>query len=172
MRSRIWGICVLLAFTMAVRAQSGGGEGWSTYSNDAGKFSIMLPAAPAEGSTTEKGVLLHTFQVVQKPRIYMVLYSDYPDADLTLETATRLKLEKDGFLRGLSGSLVSEREFKFKRGATELPAMDFTAETNSAIYKCVVVIDSHRVYFIGAGSIKGNDSTKEFERFLGSFSLK
>jgi len=38
-------------------------------------------------------------------------------------------------------------------------------------YKSVVVLDGRRVYFACAGSIKGNDSTSEFERFLGSFTL-
>ena len=174
MRTRLSGICVLVLFTAGLWAQTGAAAGWSIYSNDAGRFSVLLPAAPQEGSSTEKGVLLHSFQVVQKPRMYMVVYSDYPEADLRLETPARLKAEMNGFLTGINGTLVSQREFKFKRGTAELPAVEFTAETSTpnAIYKCIVVLDSQRVYLLGAASIKGNDSTSEFERFLGSFTLR
>jgi len=171
MRFRMWGICVLLALGIAACAQNGG-DGWSKYSNDGGKFSVMVPTQPQEGSKTEKGVLLHTFQMVQPPRMYMVLYSDYPEADLRLETPVRLRAERDGFLKGISeGKLVSEREFKFMRGSRELPALEFASETPKVNYKTMVILDGQRVYFICAGGLKGNDSTREFERFLGSFAL-
>jgi hypothetical protein len=168
-RSVIFSLLLMLA--VAGWAQSGQ-QGWSKYSNDAGKFSMFVPGTPEETSSTAKGVLLHTFKVLQRPRLYLVIYSDYPDADLELKTAARLAAEKDGFLKGLSnGKLISEREITFKRGNTDLPALEFTAETDSVNYKSVVVLDGRRVYFACAGSIKGNDSTSEFERFLGSFTL-
>ena len=171
MRRKPFAVCVLLALGIAAWAQNGG-DGWSKYSNEGGKFSVLVPGQPEEGSRTEKGVLLHTFQVVQSPRMYMVLYSDYPEADLRVETPERLRAERDGFLKGTSdGKLISEREFKFKRGSTELPALEFTSESAKAIYKVMVILDGQRVYFVGTGGLKGNDSTREFERFLGSFAL-
>jgi hypothetical protein len=171
MRKKILVVCLLLIGTVG-RSQSGGNAEWSKYSNDGGKFSVVMPAAPEESSSSEKGVLLHTFKIIQRPRMYMVIYSDYPDADLKLEISTRLKAERDGFLRGVGdGKLVSEREFKFKRGNTELPALEFTSETNTVTYKSLVILDERRVYFVCAGSVKGNDSTSQFERFLGSFIL-
>lgn len=163
--------CLVLMFALAGWAQSGN-AGWSKYTNDSGKFSMLVPGTPEETSSTAKGVLLHTFKVLQRPRLYLVIYSDYPDADLELKTSTRLAAERDGFIKGLTdGKLVSEREITFKRGNTDLPALEFTAETETVNYKSVVVLDGHRVYFACAGSIKGNDSTSEFERFLGSFTL-
>lgn len=163
--------CFVLMFACAGWAQSGD-AGWNKYSNDAGKFSMLVPGTPEETSSTAKGVMLHTFKVLQRPRLYLVIYSDYPDAELELQTSTRLAAEKDGFIKGLTnGRLISEREITFKRGDTELPALEFTAETDKVNYKSVVVIDGHRVYFACAGAIKGTDSTSEFERFLGSFTL-
>jgi hypothetical protein len=171
MPKKILVVCLLLIGTVG-RSQSGGNAGWSKYSNDGGKFSVVMPAAPEESSSSEKGVLLHTFKIIQRPRMYMVIYSDYPDADLKLEISTRLKAERDGFLSGVGdGKLVSEREFKFKRGNTELPALEFTSETNTVTYKSLVILDERRVYFVCAGNVKGNDSTSQFERFLGSFTL-
>jgi hypothetical protein len=163
--------CLLLMIAVAGWAQSNNAA-WSKYSNDTGKFSMLVPGTPEESSSTTKGVMLHTFKVLQRPRLYLVIYSDYPDADLELKTSTRLAAERDGFIKGLSnGKLISEREITFKRGDAELPALEFTAETDNVNYKSVVVLDGHRVYFACAGSIKGNDSTSDFERFLGSFSL-
>ena len=131
-----------------------------------------MPAQPEESSKTEKSVVLQTFKVIQRPRLYLVIYSYYPDADLKLETSERLRMEKDGFIKGLGdGKLTSERVFKFKRGSADVPALEFTAETDGATYKSLVLVDGHRVYFVCAGSIKGNDSTSQFERFLGSFTL-
>lgn len=161
----------LLLFSAAAWAQAGE-AGWKKYSSEAGKFSMRVPGTPDESASTEKGVMLHTFKVLQRPRLYLVIYSDYPDADLELKTSSRLASERDGFIKGLTnGKLVSEREITFKRGNTDLPALEFTAETESVNYKSVVVLDGRRVYFACAGSIKGNDSTGEFERFLGSFTL-
>lgn len=171
MRKKLFIVCLLVLGTIS-RSQSGDNAGWSKYSNDGGKFSVMMPAAPEESSSTDKGVLLHTFKILQRPRVYMVIYSDYPDADLKLDTPTRLKAERDGFLKGVDdGKLISEREFKFKRGDTELPALEFTSETGNVTYKSLIILDQRRVYFVCAGSVKGNDSTSQFERFLGSFTL-
>lgn len=161
----------LLLFSAAAWAQAGE-AGWKKYSSEAGKFSMRVPGTPDESASTEKGVMLHTFKVLQRPRLYLVIYSDYPDADLELKASSRLAAERDGFIKGLTnGKLISEREITFKRGDTELPALEFTAETETVNYKSVVVLDGRRVYFACAGSIKGNDSTGEFERFLGSFTL-
>lgn len=171
MRKTLLVICLMLLGAIGW-SQSSDNTGWSKYSNDGGKFSVMIPAAPEESSSTEKGVLLHTFTILQRPRVYMVIYSDYPDADLKLETPTRLKAERDGFLKGVpDGKLITEREFKFKRGNTELPALEFSTETGSVTYKSLIILDQRRVYFVCAGSVKGNDSTSQFERFLGSFTL-
>ena len=172
MRKAILGICILLAVHAPVWAQSGGDAGWTKYSNGPGRFSVMLPGTPEEGSTTEKGILLHTFKVIQRPRMYMVIYSDYPDADLKLETSVRLAAERDGFVKQVAdGKLISQREFKFKRGSADLPALEFTTGSQNITFKSLVILDERRVYFVCAGSVNGNDSTSQFERFLGTFTL-
>ena len=170
MRKKILVVCLLLIGTVG-RSQSGGNAGWSKYSNDGGKFSVVMPAAPEESSSSEKGVLLHTFKIIQRPRMYMVIYSDYPDADLKLEISTRLKAERDGFLSGVSDENSFPNVNLSSRGDTELPALEFTSETNTVTYKSLVILDERRVYFVCAGSVKGNDLTSQFERFLGSFTL-
>ncbi len=172
MRRTYFASFLLLLFAITALCQTTDAPAWSKYSNDAGKFSVMLPGQPEEKSSTENGVVLNTFKVLQRPRLYMVIYSDYPDADLKLETRERLNAERDGFLKNITdGKLISEREFKFKRGSTDLPALEFTAETPNINYKGLIVLDGRRVYFVCAGAIKGNDSTTQFEKFLGSFTL-
>jgi hypothetical protein len=161
-----------IIFAVAAQAQTST-DGWNKFTSDAGKFSALFPGQPEEGAPAEKGIVLHTFRVVARPRIYMVLYSDYPDADLTLDTKTRLRAERDGFIKGAAeGKLIAEREFKFKRGSTELPALEFASEGDGINYKSIVIIDGRRVYFVCAGGLKGSDSTSQIERFLGSFELK
>ena len=166
-----WSICLCLL--AAGLAQTTGDAGWVKYSSDEGKFSALFPAQPQVSSTnSDKGVVIHIAQLTQRPRAYMVLYSVYPPADLKLEMSYRLKAERDGFINGINGGqLVSEREFKFKRGSTDLPALEFTAEDRVGVYKCVVVIDGELVYLAGVGSAKGADSTVEIARFLGAFTL-
>ena len=172
MRRTYSALCLLLLIAIAGWSQTAEEPTWSKYSNDNGKFSVMLPGQPEEKSSTENGVVLNTFKVLQRPRMYMVIYSDYPDADLKLETRERLNAERDGFIKNITdGKLVSEREFKFKRGSTDLPALEFTAETPTINYKSLIVLDGRRVYFACAGALKGNDSTTQFEKFLGSFIL-
>jgi hypothetical protein len=53
----------------------------------------------------------------------------------------------------------------------ELPALEFTSESSSGNYKCIVIIDGARVYLVGFGSAKGSDSAIQMDRFLGSFTL-
>jgi hypothetical protein len=170
---KVAGLWFVLLLAAASVAQTSSDGGWTRFSSEGGKFSALFPGAPEQNSTTEKGVVLHTVTLVDRPRVYMVLYSDYPEADGKLETTQRLNAERDGFLKGTTeGKLVAERQFKFKRGSTELPALEFTSETPTVTYKSVVVLDGTRVYFFCAGAVKGNDSTVQFERFLGSFQLQ
>src|SRR6185437_775801 len=172
MRAKFIGPCLLLALAVAAVAQSSSGADWSKYSSEPGKFSTLMPGHPEEGSSTDKGVVLHTFKLLVRPRLYMVVYSDYPEADAKLETTHRLQAERDGFIKGISGGrLISERQFTFKRNSEDLPALEFTSETSNVNYKCVVILDGTRVYFLGTGALKGVDSTAEMERFLGSFKL-
>jgi hypothetical protein len=160
---------LLLALAAAAIAQ---GADWNKYSDEPGKFSMLLPGQPEQSSSTEKGVVLHTFKLIVRPRLYMVIYSDYPEADAKLETTHRLQAERDGFIKGISdGRLISERQFTFKRNSEDLPALEFASETSKVNYKCVVILDGTRVYFLGTGALKGVDSTAEMERFLGSFKL-
>lgn len=171
-KKRILGWSVWLWVIAAGLAQTAGDPGWVKYSNQEGKFSALFPVQPQESSTTEKGVVVHLIQVMQRPRAYMVVYSVYTPADLLMEMSARLKAEREGFLKGIdNGQLVSEREFKFKRGSQELPALEFTAEGPKVNYKCIVIIDGVRVYLVGFGSVKGNDSAVPMARFLESFTL-
>jgi len=59
-----------------------------------------------------------------------------------LEISTGLKAERDGFLNGVSdGKARFEREFKFKRGNTELPALEFTRKQATSLNKSLVILD-------------------------------
>src|SRR3954468_6314566 len=91
----------LLVIGVAAWSQTAGEPAWTKYSHDGGKFSVTLPGQPEENSKSQNGVQLHTFQLVQRPRMYMVIYSDYPEGDLKLETSRRLRLEQEGFLKGI-----------------------------------------------------------------------
>jgi hypothetical protein len=161
------------ALAAAGLAQSGD-AGWVKFSSAEGRFSILFPAKPEESSSTEKGVVLHRFLVAQPPVMYMALYTDYPQDVEGLSPTVRLQAERDGLLKGLKGGkLISEEPFKFKRGNTDLPALRFSAESadRSDHFKCIVVLDGARAYFLGVGNFKGSDTTTQVERFLGSFKL-
>jgi hypothetical protein len=172
MRVKVIGFFLLLALAAAGVAQSSPGADWTRYSSEQGKFSMLVPGQPEQNSSVEKGVVLHTFKLLVRPRLYIVIYSDYPESDTKVEITQRLQAERDGFIKGLSDArLISERQFTFKRNSEDLPALEFTSETSNVNYKCVVILDRARVYFLGTGALKGVDSTAEMERFLGSFKL-
>ena len=78
MRMKVAGVFVLFCLISVSFGQTGSDGGWTRFTSQAGKFSVLLPAQPHEDSATEKGVLLHTFTVLDRPRMFMMLYSDYP----------------------------------------------------------------------------------------------
>ncbi len=146
-------------------------SGWIRYSNDPGRFSVLLPTSPEEGTSEEKNVTLHTFTLKQTGIIYLIVFSDYPDADLKLDMDTRLAGERDAFLKTLNATLISEKRFTASRGAAQIPATEFTADNPSGTFKCKVFIDGRRMYMLGIGNRKGVDSAAEAARFLDSFQL-
>lgn len=166
-------LSLFVLLVSSLLAQSGGSGDWSKYSSPEGKFSVLLPGEPKHSTSTENGAVLNNFELLQSPLIYMIVFSDYPSATLEKPIDVRLNAERDSFVKGLSANVQSEKRFKFQKGSHELPALQFVSDSAkpNANFKCVVVLDGTRVYFIGVGSLKGYDSTVQMDKFLDSFKL-
>jgi hypothetical protein len=166
MRRRAFAISLWLVIAAAAQGQS-----WKPYSNQPGSFSVMLPADPTETSRNDDGVMLHTFKVTRLPRqIYMVIYSDYPIRDFKMSPTARLNAERDEFVKH-GGRLISEHAFKFRRGSSELPALEFYSESGGFLYKSLAILDGSRVYFVCAGMAQEMNPTGRFKLFFDSFTL-
>lgn len=147
-------------------------DGWIKYVDEDGKFTVLLPAEPEKSSEDVKGVLVHGLQVTKIPVVCILAYSDYPAVNPDMDAA--LRAERDSFNKPLEGSVISEKKFKFRKAnGTDIPAMEFTAESAklNSNFRVRILIDGKRVYVVAIGSLKTSDTEAEFDRYIDSFTL-
>lgn len=171
MTAKLWTLFVLLCLLCVAQAQTHQDE-WTKYSDEDGRFSVMLPAQPEQTSESEKGVVVHGLRVIKAPLVCIIAYSDYPSVGSDIDVA--LNAERDSFIKPVEASIVSEKRFKYRKaGGGEVPALEFTAESAklASNFKVRIFIDGNRVYVVGIGSKKSEDTAREFDRYINSFTL-
>ena len=144
---------------------------WQRYSNEPGRFSVMLPAPlVTQAPTTDaNGIVTRTFVSSHAGKNYVIAYADggLPDRQGEMNDA------RDALLKGLSASLVSEHHFKSAQPVGETMATEFNCRSESLGMECKVRTFSHndRLYMIGALWRVGTGSSLDTDKFLDSFRI-
>ncbi len=147
-------------------------SGWIKFSNDLGRFSVLVPNAPTEKSETKDSdhgpFTTHLFIVRGSPvsPVYLIGWVDY-DPSFNFNRQAELEANRDNFVKGLQATLVSTRTTVINGYS----AIEFTAETADRIFKSRVLLVGRRPYQIVIGSPKGQDDTANVTRFFNSFKV-
>lgn len=145
--------------------------GWQTVTNEAGRFSVIVPGPlQTNGPTTDaKGIVTTTFAIRQDGKAYVVALADGPIDNWRVE----MDAARDALLGGLKVTLVSQHHFKSAQPIGDTEATEFTARSASAGTECKARIFWHksRMYMIGVVNRTGTGSSLDTDKFLDSFRI-
>jgi hypothetical protein len=163
--------CALLALGLLAANAS---ADWNVHESKEGRFIASFPATPTRASNkveTKLGPLEYwMFEAALGPSAsFAISYVDYP-ADTVRRSNPSFLLDgaRDGSIRAIKGTLVSEKEILLGIH----PGREVKASMGgSATYNCKLFLVGNRLYQVLAVTM--NDSyLQETRRFLDSFALQ
>jgi hypothetical protein len=110
---------------------------WQKFRSQAGRFSIVFPAAPTEKNDGESG--LRTYLSESSNGFYLVMYADADSVNEAKQISNALPGE---FVKGINGKIISQRNIFLKKN----PGQEFRFETDSDGEK---VLGKGRIYQVG-----------------------
>ena len=171
MRTPKWLAVVALAAAFLAEAAAAAQGGWQTVANEAGRFSVTVPAPLSEPNraTDANGVVTYTFAARQAGKSYLVAYADGASANIRGE----MDDARNALVQGLTATLVSEHRFKSAQPVGDVEATEFTARSASTGIECKARTFSFksRLYMIGVVNKAGSGSSLDTDRFLDSFRI-
>ncbi|HYG50288.1 MAG TPA: hypothetical protein VD905_05260 [Flavobacteriales bacterium] len=142
------------------------------YKSVAGKFSVLFPKPPTEGSqdvpTDVGNIKMYSFMAeVSDAKVFMVAYSDYDEKLMeAAEPYTVLRGSRDGVVTQFQAEIDSEKESKFEG----YPCIDFVASGDTYFTSYKLILVKNRLYQIGILKI-GSAVSKADQAFISSFKL-
>jgi len=146
-------------------------QGWVTFNSEPGQFSVLMPEIPTDKEETvnsEHGpYTTHMFTVRSTKSVFFIAWVDYDPAfkfDPTLE----LEANRDNFVKGIQGTLLSSQNIRFDGYQT----LEFAVETPSHVFRSRVYMVGRRPYLLVAGTPKTADDYFNVKRFFDSLKFK
>lgn len=147
--------------------------GWVKFTSDDGRFSVLMPEAPAEKTETTDSAhgpyTTHLFVVkasTEMPSVFLIGWVDY-DPSFNFNRQAELEANRDNFVKGVNAKLLSTHPTVINGYS----AIEFAAETDDRVFKSRVFMVGRRPYQIVIGSPKGLDDTEYVNRFFNSFKV-
>ena len=151
----------------ALRAQA---PEWKEYRSESGRFVIEFPGTPTAQEQEDKdtGLMFHQFVVSGGGRLFFVLYTDYPEAEVAEKGADRMMdADRDNFVSGVKGKIDEEKRV----ACGEYPGRRLIITTEEGRwYALRICFASPRMYMILAGSRDG-PMAEDGARFLNAFKI-
>ena len=172
MRKRLSVILVIAAAALSLAFQAP--AGWSRLDSAEGGFTVLMPGpvAPKDKVTTraDAGVgtyTAHVFTQTAEKGIFIVGWLDYAP-EVSVDVRGELTSNRDTFVRRMKARLLSERPITLEGH----PGLEYTAETDQAVFKVHTYVVGRRPYHVVAVTFKGFDDSQKVNAFLSSFRLK
>ena len=148
--------------------------GWLRFTSEEGGFSVLMPGpdAPRDRPATKTDPRLgastvHRFTKKAEKGFFVAVWVDYaPTANL--DVRGEINANRDNFLKGVKARLTSERPVALDGH----PGLEFTAESNQAVFKSRVYVVGKRAYHLTAVTYKGFDDSANVDAFFSSFQLR
>jgi hypothetical protein len=170
---RLWpaGLLIVFASLIAHGQETAKQPGdWIRFDSRVGQFTVLLPQMPEHkieiGQSTEGPFTTHLFNVKLNGTVFVVGWVDY-DRKFKFEAQRELNANRDNFIKGIKGKLVSSNNTTFDG----YQSLEFTAETGDTIYKSRFFIVDRRPYQLITETTKGIDDSANIRRFFESFKI-
>ena len=158
-------LAVVALFFCCARGIAGSQDSeWIKVAPVGGGFSVLMPAKPEEEVQPGDDLTTHLFSVTTDKALYLVAYGDYAPS-IRLNVDDELAANRDKFLKGLDATLKTTKQLTVdgRRG------IEFTGESAQASFKSRVFIFGTRFHQIAVAVFKGDDDTRNSNRFFASF---
>jgi hypothetical protein len=158
-----------LAFGLCARADTG--PTWKTFTDPAGRFSILMPGAPQAqtannpGSEGKPASSSHLYMAGENGNIYMAGETIY-DPTAKIDVEGELAANRDNFNQGISGQTTSQQRLKFG----DYPALEFKSSGAQANFSALVVLAGTHCYMVVA-AYHTADEPLDAIRFFRSYKL-
>jgi hypothetical protein len=159
----------LLAFGLCVQADTG--TNWKTFTDPAGRFSILMPGEPqhqTDSSPASNGKpASHSdlYMTGENGNIYMAGTTIYDLASM-LDVEGELAANRDNFDQGINARVTSQQRLKFG----DYPALEFKSSGPQANFSALVVLAGPHCYMVVA-AYHTADEPPEVMRFFRSYKL-
>ncbi len=148
--------------------------GWTRLDSEEGRFTVLMPGPVASKdkvvtkSDPEVGAYtVHSFSKTAEKGIFVVGWLDYAP-EVNVDARGELTSNRDTFVKRMKARLVSERPITLEGH----PGLEYTAETDQAVFKVHTYVAGRRPYQLIAVTYKGFDDSQNVSAFLSSFRLK
>jgi hypothetical protein len=159
-------IAALLVFVAALAAAATPYK----FTSAEGGYSVSFPAAPQEQVNEDNNARTVLNALNYDNGYFAVVHVDNK-FDLKLNDELEGNINK--FTEQFNAPAQLRRKKKIARGpGDELPAEEFTFESEELLGKGIVIVEGRRTYMVAAFAIKPNDRKAAVDRFINSFKLK
>jgi hypothetical protein len=173
MKKQLLATCALLVFAVPAFAQQ---LQWTLFREPNLKFAALFPKDPvrnepsvekgADGSVNSTGYMF----VAATQGVYVSL-AGVTDYNFAVDAERELVADRDNFVKVLNAKVTTSRRYEFRSGDEKLPALAFSAEDSTWLWKAIVVVKGNRTYMAAFGYLKGQDYASAMEKFLNSFEI-
>jgi hypothetical protein len=141
-----------------------------SFTSTEGGYSVSFPAAPQEQVSEDANARTVLNALNHDNAYYAVVHVDNK-VDLKLNDELEGNIRK--FTEQFHAPTQLRRKKKIPRApGDELPAEEFTFESDALIGKGVVIVEGRRTFMVAAFAIKPHDRKATVDRFVKSFKLK
>lgn len=122
--------------------------GWVLHNVPELGFQANFPKTPKREESTENGVKMVSFSAAVEGTMCLIIAADYP---YVINPDEETVASRDNFVQGVKAKLKGSERVKVLRGTTQLEAMKFDAESDTYIFRSLIVIEGSRAYQIAGG---------------------
>lgn len=146
-------------------------SGWKEVVSNAGAFRVWLPGNPEisnrEIKTPVGNITTTTYQIAHEGHFYNVAFNAYPA--IPPEPARTLDGVRDGIVKGVNGTLRSERRLKYR----EMPGRELEIELSSEGLELRmhvrIFLSGRRLYQVQAAGAADVFAAERVNAFMNSF---
>lgn len=139
---------------------------WIRFSPKGSDFVVMLPGEPKEDVQTKDQFTIHLYTINSGKAIFLVGYGEYAPS-VRFDPQKELEANRDNFNSGVKATLLTSKTYDLDGH----PALEFTSETNQVSLKSRVFVEGNRIIQLATLVYKGNDESKNVDKFLDSFAF-
>jgi hypothetical protein len=161
------GFALLLALLIAA---AGAAAAPHQFSSADGGYTVAFPAMPQEQITQEDNARTVLNALNHDNGYYAVVHVDHAFA---VNTNDELEENIAKFCKQIGAPTQMRRKRKFAKGGGEqLPAEEFTFESEELVGKGIVMVEGQRTYMAVAFGVKPTNRKAAVDRFIASFKFK